>query len=77
MSDLDNFLKLASKVVLDAYVSAQMSVNKKYQNIHHIMKSDVEVLEPSDNEIYTFNKDDWNITDYKDRVIIVKKKVRK
>lgn len=70
---IERFAKLA-KYAFDGYVKFRSSELRRYQNIEHVMMEESEILIPSTEESYMFDKHVWNVDTTNEYIILTKKR---
>lgn len=73
MSMTKDVIGMLLREVMQGFNSGSKNI-VEYKNIHHIMMKDMEVQNPSKNEMYTFMlRENWKIVNYNnDYITIVK-----
>lgn len=70
---IKTFIELMLKEALSNVASKRQDI-KVYKNIHHVMMKDMEVLNESKNEVYTFMLNEgWKITFHNKDYITISK----
>jgi len=67
------YIKELVKLAAEGIATYNRAIRRNYENVHHIMTDEYEVLVPSDVEKYSFSKKIWNVVDTGSDVVITKK----
>lgn len=77
ISDTVKELSKVTKIAFDNYIKFKDAEVRKYQNQEHVMTGISEVIVPSKQELYVFEKEFWNLNIEDNYIVLTKKETKR